>query len=454
MGSNQFVGNQEEIVVISTFCASHDELTKDVNGFHVFLSFLFPSRNSLKNLFSVKEHRRVMTKCITLLASEWKSSKGGLSTINRELAIQFAKLSNTSVSFFVPTFSDEDKREASKYNVKLVKAEERPGFDPIDWLTFPPKDLAIDFVIGHGVILGKQAQIIRDSHQCKWVQVVHTAPDELAVYKEYSSAISIGEEKQSVELKLCKMADLVVAIGPKLTEFYTALLNSCGKEVFNFTPGLFNQFASLNVSSVKGKRFRILVFGRGDTEDFKLKGYDIAAQAVAKLVEKTYHLTFLGASKGSQSHVTKELLKYGLLQSQLIVKGFLENREDLITNLCASNLVIIPSRTEGFGLTALEALSAGVPFLVSQNSGFGEALQEIPRRSAAAPFIVDSEDPEDWAAAIKVVRQKGSKGAFQECQELRALYAEKYKWQTQCVELFSMMKSLINGEYCTRDNIN
>ena len=454
MGSNQFVGNQEEIVVISTFCASHDELTKDVNGFHFFLSFLFPSRNSLKNLFSVKEHRRVMTKCITLLASEWKSSKGGLSTINRELAIQFAKLSNTSVSFFVPDFSDEDKREASKYNVKIVKAEERPGFSPVDWLTFPPKDLAIDFVIGHGVILGKQAQIIRDSHQCKWVQVVHTAPDELAVYKEYSSAISIGEEKQSVELKLCKMADLVVAIGPKLTEFYTALLNSCGKEVFNFTPGVFNQFASLNVSSVKGKRFRILVFGRGDTEDFKLKGYDIAAQAVAKLVEKTYHLTFLGASKGSQSHVTKELLKYGLLQSQLIVKGFLENREDLITNLCASNLVIIPSRTEGFGLTALEALSAGVPFLVSQNSGFGEALQEIPRRSAAAPFIVDSEDPEDWAAAIKVVRQKGSKGAFQECQELRALYAEKYNWQTQCVELFSMMKSLINGEYCTRDNIN
>ena len=153
-----------------------------------------------------------MTKCITLLASEWKSSKGGVSTINRELAIQFAKLSNTSVSFFVPTFSDEDKREASKYNVKLVKAEERPGFDPIDWLTFPPKDLAIDFVIGHGVILGKQAQIIRDSHQCKWVQVEHTAPDELAVYKEYSSAIPKGEKKQSAELKLCKMADLVVAI--------------------------------------------------------------------------------------------------------------------------------------------------------------------------------------------------------------------------------------------------
>ena len=391
-----------------------------------------------------------MTKCITLLASEWKSSEGGVSTINRELAIQFAKLSNTSVSFFVPTFSDEDKREASKYNVKLVKAEERPGFDPIDWLTFPPKDLAIDFVIGHGVILGKQAQIIRDSHQCKWVQVEHTAPDELAVYEEYPSAIPKGEKKQSAELKLCKMADLVVAIGPKLTEFYAAFLNFCGKKVYNFTPGILNEFASLNVSSIKGKKFRILVLGRGDTEDFKLKGYDIAAKAVAKLVDKTYHLTFVGASKGSASDVTKELLKHALLQSQLIVKRYLENREDLLALLCASNLVIIPSRTEGFGLTALEALSAGIPFLVSQNTGFGEALQEIPRGSA---FIVDSEDPEDWAEAIKAAREKDNEGAFHECQELRARYAEKYNWQTQCVELFSMMKSLINGEYCPGDDI-
>ena len=387
-----------------------------------------------------------MTTCITLLASEWKPSKGGLSTINRELAIQLAKLSNTSVSFFVPKCSDQDKREASHYNVKIVEAEERPGYDPIDWLTTPPEDLVINFVVGHGVILGKQAQFIRRSHQCKWIQVVHTAPDELAVYKEYSCAIPKGDEKQWAEVRLCKMADLVVAVGPKLTEFYTALLNSCGKKVYNFTPGIFDQFSSLNVSSIKGKMFRILVFGRGDTEDFRLKGYDIAANAVAKLDDKTYHLTFVGASKGSECHVTDKLLNHGLLQSQVIVKRFLENREDLITLLCSSNLVITPSRTEGFGLTALEALSAGVPFLVSQNSGFGEALQETVKDiPVGSTFIVDSEDPEHWAEAIKAVRQKGSEKAFQECQELRKLYGNKHSWRTECDEFLSTMKSLISG---------
>ena len=89
--------------------------------------------------------------------------------------------------------------------------------------------------------------------------------------------------------------------------------------------------------------------------------------------------------------MTNELLKQGLSKSQLIVKGFLEDREDLTTLLCASNLAIAPSRTEGFGLTALEALSVGLPFPVSQNSGFGETTQEIP---CGRSFIVDSEDPE------------------------------------------------------------
>jgi len=72
--------------------------------------------------------------------------------------------------------------------------------------------------------------------------------------------------------------------------------------------------------------------------------------------------------------VKNELLKQGLSKSQLIVKGFLEDGEDLTTLLCASNLAIVPSRTEGFGLIALEALSVGLPFLVGQNSGFGEAI--------------------------------------------------------------------------------
>ena len=39
---------------------------------------------------------------ITLLASEWKSSAGGLSTLNRELAIHLSQIQNVRVSLLVP----------------------------------------------------------------------------------------------------------------------------------------------------------------------------------------------------------------------------------------------------------------------------------------------------------------------------------------------------------------
>ena len=159
--------------------------------------------------------------------------------MNRELAIHLAKHPSISVSFFVPKCCDEDKKEAGSRNVKIVEAEDLPGFEPLVLLAFPPKDLAIDFVIGHGVILGNQAQIIRGSHHCNWMQVVHTAPEELAMYKTYSDAIPKGGEKQRNELKLCQKADLVVGVGPKLHEFCSAYLTSSGKDVYNFTPGIF-----------------------------------------------------------------------------------------------------------------------------------------------------------------------------------------------------------------------
>ena len=406
----------------------------------MFPLFLFDRRFYNISL-SITMSRRTLN--ITFLADEWTSSKGGLSAMDRELAIQLAKNPDVSVNFFLPKCSYEDKRVAASHNIVIVEAEERPGYEPIEWLAFLPKDLVVDIVIGHGVVLGKQAQVIRYYRDCKWVQVVHTAPDELAMHKTCSGAISKGDQKQWVEIKLCQIADLVVAVGPKLMEFYSAFLSSCGKKVYNFTPGIFADFSPLKFPFQSGKKFRLLVLGRGDPEDFELKGYDIVSQAVAKLNDKSFHLTFVGASSESETQLANDLIKQGLCRSQLIVKGNLKNREDLRTMLCASNLVIMPSRTEGFGLTALEALSAGVPFLVSQNSGFGEALQEVPFGSYC---VVDSEDPEAWAEAIKGVRQKGSEKVLQECGELRTHYAKKYSWETQCDDLVRVIMTLLSGK--------
>ena len=386
---------------------------------------------------------------VTLLSSEWRTTKGGLSTINRELAVQLAKHPSVEVSVYLPQCSEEDKQVARDNNVRLIKAREMPGLEPNFWLSCLPEDHAVDCVIGHGAVLGRQVQFIKRTHPfCKWIQVVHTAPEELGMYKEYEERISKGEKKHQVEVELCKLADQVVAVGPKLAEAFSGYLRPCGKDqdVLNLTPGVFSEFADVKQASQEIGSFCVLVFGRGDSEDFQLKGYDIAAQAIAELKDMTYKLVFVGATGGEEEKVADVLLKQGIDRSQLKVRRFNESREKLADLFCEVDLAVMPSRTEGFGLAALEALSAGLPVLVSGNSGFGEALKKVPFASSC---VVQSEDPKDWANAIKAVRLKDRKLRLREAKILQGEYAEMYSWQDHCNRLVERMLAISQGNSFT-----
>ena len=382
---------------------------------------------------------------VVLLANEWGSSKGGLSTINRTIAINFARNSKVKVILLVPEFecSEEDKRTAQNHSITIREAQRRAGFsDPLDWLSFPPRDLTIDTVIGHGAKLGKQAQIIRESHCCKWVQVVHTEPEELAMYKNYPRAITKGQEKNRAEVDLCKLADLVVAVGPKLTEAFSSYLRYSHQDVFKLTPGTFEDFADIKHTVQDTAKFKVLTMGRGDSEDFSLKGYDIAASAIVELKDSSYRLIFVGAPEGKEDEVAETFLKTGISRNQLFVRPFV-NKARLKELFCEVDVVIMPSRTEGFGLTALEAMSAGLPILVSRNSGFGEALNGLPLGKS---FVIESEDPKDWAKEIAALRQKSRAQRLQEIQRLRKSYEENFSWERQCKSLVDKMWKMVYGK--------
>jgi len=385
------------------------------------------------------------TLTVTLLSCEWKSSKGGLSTISRELAIQLAEHPDVEVYVYLPKCSEEDKNVAGRHSVQLIEAEELPGFEPIDWLASLPKGHLPHCLIGHGIHLGRQIPLIKRHHDCKWIQVVHTAPEELGMYRSYEEAIFKGGQKHQAEVKLCERADQVVAVGPKLADAYSRYLRFSRKDqdVINLTPSIFTEFLSVQQATEERGKFSVLVFGRGDSEDFHLKGYDIAVQAVAELKDSPYQLMFVGAPAGKEDEVTQKLLQHGIPPSQLTVRRFKDRREELARLFCEVDLAIMPSRTEGFGLTALEALSAGLPVLVSGNSGLGDALKKV---FSGFSHVVDSEDPKEWAKAISIVRRKGRQIRLEEANLLREKYALKYSWKKQCDCLVEKMLHLSFGK--------
>jgi len=388
---------------------------------------------------------------VTLLAGEWTSSAGGLSTLNRELAIHLSQHPKVDVSFLVPegACKDEDKREAQSYGITVVDAKKRLGFDRLDWLSVPPQDLRMDVVVGHGGKLGRQVQFVRDApqyHNIKWVQVAHTAPEDLSRYKSYSDPISKGESKHQIEVDLCKLADLVVPIGPRLEEAYSSYLRRCktDQDVFVVTPGLFDrEFGDLEQSPNENAEFKVLLCGRGDDEDFELKGYNIAVEAFTdhRLKAKPYHLFFVGAPDGKQEEVRRKLLLSGIAEEQLTVRKFVQSRDRMKDLLNEVDLAIMPSKSEGFGLVSLEALSAGLPILVGKKSGFAKALESIPFGKSC---IVDSDDPTKWAEAIEDVCVR-HRVRLEEIKSVRESYNKTYSWKEQCEALVEKMWSMVQG---------
>ncbi len=270
--------------------------------------------------------------------------------------------------------------------------------------------------------------------------MVHTAPEQLGMFKGYSGAISKGGKKHQTEVDLGKLADLVVPIGPKLAEAYSSL----HQDILTLTPGLFREFTSLKQNANENSEFKVLVCGRGDAEDFELKGYDIAAKAFAdqELKGQPYRLLFVGAPDGKEDEVARKLLNCGICEEQLTVRKFVENREKMKDLFCEVDLAIMPSRTEGFGLIALEALSAGLPILVSSNSGFFRALRILQFDKLC---VVHSKQPKDWAKAIKAAHARHGQ-QLQEIRMLRDAYGKKFSWEKQCEALVEKMCNMVHGK--------
>lgn len=91
---------------------------------------------------------------------------------------------------------------------------------------------------------------------------------------------------------------------------------------------------------------------------------------------------------------------------------------------------------------ALEALSAGLPILVSANSGFGKALANVPFASGC---VIKSDEPKEWAEGIKGVWAKNRKLRLKESDALRTGYKEEYSWEKQCNNLVDLVTAIVAG---------
>ena len=389
----------------------------------------------------------------TFLANKWGQGWGlysGKLILTTELSKQLAKFPHVKVSVLVPEGScgEIDKRNAESCNVTIVEAKKQPGFqDPTDWLYFLPKGLTTDIVIGVGERLCKMVQIFKEHHHCKSIFVSWGFFEEsfCGDGKLRNAQDEIEEEillRQSSVQPIMEMADLPVAVGPKIAEELSIFLSHQNRRVFELTPGLLSEFTDVIHTLCDSKKFRILVAGHGHPRYFYKEGLDTVAKAVAGLKDRSYEIILVGTARGEHKGFVEEFYKCGVPKHQLIVRSPPEYEEEMKRWLHEADLAIVPSGNQGFGMFGLIALSSGLPILVHGASGLGEALTDVP---GGLSSIVESEDVSEWSKAIKKVRDKGRRLRLEEADLLRKHYNEKYSWEKQCEDLVEEMLKMASG---------
>jgi glycosyltransferase involved in cell wall biosynthesis len=134
--------------------------------------------------------------------------------------------------------------------------------------------------------------------------------------------------------------------------------------------------------------FRLLFVGHLDNN----KNLSTLLDACVLLVknEFDFELTVVGTG-----HLEKQL-KEKATNLPVVFRGYISNREELLAVYRNSDLMVVPSRTESFGLVYAEALTQAKPVIYTRNQGFDGVFSH-----GEVGYAVDAMDANEISSRIR-----------------------------------------------------
>jgi D-inositol-3-phosphate glycosyltransferase len=194
-----------------------------------------------------------------------------------------------------------------------------------------------------------------------------------------------------------------------------------------FSPG--DRRGARAALGLDGERPVLLFVGRIQP----LKGLDVAVRALHEVVG--HHpdavLVVVGGASGADGDA--EVARVGALIDELGVRQHVrfvdpQPHHLLSTYYRAADVVVVPSRSESFGLVALEAAACGTPVVAAAVGGLRTLVDD-----GRTGLLVDGRDPADHAAAIAAVL--GDPEAAALMGKAAAARAARYTWSTTAARL-------------------
>jgi len=162
-----------------------------------------------------------------------------------------------------------------------------------------------------------------------------------------------------------------------------------------------------------------------------LKGLTVAVRAFALLADRSARLVVVGGPSGPDGRAEMDrvlALVDGLAVAERVTFVPPQPHHLLSSWYRAADVVVVPSRSESFGLVALEAAACGVPVVASAVGGLRTLVED-----GVTGHLVEGRDPVEFAARVDellgdpaVAARMGAAGA---------LSARRYSWPTTAARL-------------------
>jgi len=188
--------------------------------------------------------------------------------------------------------------------------------------------------------------------------------------------------------------------------------------------GVSEEFFNVN----KTERDYILFFGRIEIYQ---KGIDTLLEAYSELRDKPKLVIAGGGIDEDKVRLTVK--KLGLQNVQFIGRYSHKQACELLSGAVC---VVMPSRFESFGITALEAMASGTAFIGSKIPG----LQDVV---ADCGMLVEPENPHGLAEAMeRMVKDAALRRSFEEKGRIRA---RSFMWEQVSKDLLDVLADAVNG---------
>jgi glycosyltransferase involved in cell wall biosynthesis len=405
-------------------------------------------------------------------ATQWGSKHGGINSFNADFLVNFgaAYHHGAQIVCVVPQHTPEALDEAARANVRLLALPYVPDSKYLESslsetivdllrksdITFDPEQT---IWLGHDLITGDAAIGAARAAGGRSAVIHHMSYSD---YESYAAGSDSAQRKTKKQTTILEQADVVLAIGPLLRNAASDRLGAvdAAKSVHMLVPGLpeidskdapktFVAFLSgrltADAARIKQGHLGVAAFAEAEKKARK-EGVPEALKRQPKLLLRGVDFV-KHVSEAELNTAEAELKQFAEDHAKAVVNlqtlPYTEDRQELYSELSAASVALMPSWHEGFGLVAWEAIAAGVPLIIGENSGVYRLLEEeyfgaekgyVSALDISAkndfPFF-RPEDLEITANALRSVALDPAK-ARKRASQLRNTLLEKFTWSSCC----------------------